>query len=490
MNIDDLILKYIDGELTHKEDEELRQILSTDTVAKGLFDTDVLLHAAMREDSASIHPPIDLINKTEDMLLMKILASQPIVAETPDKSYKFQKRYVFASLIAVFLLFSILKIDDFFPGINNQGIKSAFLDEKNKSDMAYFISLNNDIIKDEENPGSFNISAPSEFKKISKHQNENNIAKSEAEFINSENISSYANSTAMEKTSPVNPVLPVNVDNIQGNGENNRNETIVSNSDNLKEVAKGKNINIPEDKYNPRFNANDLLPNSNPKIKTFQTQTVIVNGKSPAVKNFGDYMNINPSNFYGTRSDIQLSSFFGTDVVRGGLNPNSNSAITHFSQSIAYTINDKEKFGIEIGFSQYTFDDTRKGKIPALIQIHQNNSKAGIEELDPSGNNSNSIEFPYKVNVSKQIIWGSAFFEQSILNVDDFAIFGRVGGGLTSDGPLSYGRLFAKYQLFHWLSLTFGADGRLYVAKLPLINDSEAHLRSSAGFIYGFQVKF
>ena len=248
MNIDDLILKYIDGELTHKEDEELRQILSTDTVAKGLFDTDVLLHAAMREDSASIHPPIDLINKTEDMLLMKILASQPIVAETPDKSYKFQKRYVFASLIAVFLLFSILKIDDFFPGINNQGIKSAFLDEKNKSDMAYFISLNNDIIKDEENPGSFNISAPSEFKKISKHQNENNIAKSEAEFINSENISSYANSTAMEKTSPVNPVLPVNVDNIQGNGENNRNETIVSNSDNLKEVAKGKNINIPEDK--------------------------------------------------------------------------------------------------------------------------------------------------------------------------------------------------------------------------------------------------
>ena len=70
MNLDSLLSKYLDGELTHDEDEQLRSLLSEDKDAKVDFDSAVLLNAAMKDDSESILVPEEVSQETEDNILM------------------------------------------------------------------------------------------------------------------------------------------------------------------------------------------------------------------------------------------------------------------------------------------------------------------------------------------------------------------------------------------------------------------------------------
>ena len=109
MELDDYISKYIDSELTDEEDVRLREMLSEDDFARDKFDSAVTVHLAMKEDSQAIEPPEDIYRQTEDIVLMKILASQPIIAERP----VFWRRTQLLAAMIVFLIFSfIFKIDD------------------------------------------------------------------------------------------------------------------------------------------------------------------------------------------------------------------------------------------------------------------------------------------------------------------------------------------------------------------------------------------
>ena len=68
MNIDSLISKYLDGELTESEDLQLRNIISSNEKARDIFNTYIDLHIAAKEDAKSITTPEDLVSSTEDIV--------------------------------------------------------------------------------------------------------------------------------------------------------------------------------------------------------------------------------------------------------------------------------------------------------------------------------------------------------------------------------------------------------------------------------------
>lgn len=476
MSTDKLILKYIDGELTESEDAQLRQILSEDYSSKINFDTDVLVHLTLKEDAESITPPKDLLTRTEDKVLMKILASQPIVGDTilPKR-----RKYVFAGLVAALFLLTFFRIDDLLLTSNHHDIKSALMSYRETIDNEFSDSQNSNILVDNE----FAVLAPKENslnRRIKK-----NIS-SPALMIASSSGSGYTINKNDEKMDVafVMPITEVNNSvSLQKNSDIQIDTESLENprTANLAPIISGSNSNavIIAD--------NKTVTQYEPIIRNSINNTNITNLNNES----SVFLSINPGNFYGNSSNVQMTSFFGTDLVNGGFKPNTKTLITQLSQSISYSINEKQRFGIELGYSQYSFDDIRIGRIPTKIEKSEY-STGGDKILVPipSGNGSDYIEFPYKVVVSKQIFWGAAFFEQSLFDLDRFNLTGRIGAGFTSDGPLGMTRIFGKYQLLDWLSVTAGADCRLFVSKLPLLNNNEAGLRSSLSLIYGFQIKF
>ncbi|MGA2296094.1 MAG: hypothetical protein ABSG15_00920 [FCB group bacterium] len=109
MSLDDKISKYLDGELSEEEDFFLRHEVSKNPTAREKFDASVGLHLAFREDAESVFPPEDLVQSTEDIVLMKILAQAP---DNIERSYTWRRSAVLVSFIFLFLLGSLFKISD------------------------------------------------------------------------------------------------------------------------------------------------------------------------------------------------------------------------------------------------------------------------------------------------------------------------------------------------------------------------------------------
>lgn len=74
MILDILISRYLDGELTPREDDQLRSMLAADPTAREAFDSAVLLHIAMRcEDDSDV--PSDELDAVRLMVHDRMLAS-------------------------------------------------------------------------------------------------------------------------------------------------------------------------------------------------------------------------------------------------------------------------------------------------------------------------------------------------------------------------------------------------------------------------------
>ena len=73
MNLENLIMKYIDGELTIEEDNILRAYLKQDPLAKDLFDEYLEIHLNLKDDAETIVLPNSVAEKTQNIVMMKIL---------------------------------------------------------------------------------------------------------------------------------------------------------------------------------------------------------------------------------------------------------------------------------------------------------------------------------------------------------------------------------------------------------------------------------
>ncbi|MFC2130896.1 hypothetical protein ACFLSQ_05635, partial [Bacteroidota bacterium] len=148
----------------------------------------------------------------------------------------------------------------------------------------------------------------------------------------------------------------------------------------------------------------------------------------------GNYELMLLNDFVGV-SDIQVASFFGSDVMRSGIDVN-NAIVSHFSQSVAYSMNETERFGVELGYTEYSYDDK------AIVNVNENSgSTSGIESNESGYDFSFSYPHPITIKNNKQMLWASAFYENTFYKTNGLSLVGRLGAGGSSEGPLGYGRV-------------------------------------------------
>ena len=490
MNLDDLISKYVDGELNQNEDNELRKILSEDESARDAFDTDVFIHSAIKEESENIRPSARLLSETEDRVLMKILASQPIVGDTV---YPRRKYFAFASAVMAILILGFLKINDFQIFNDKMGLALILEQERRNIDNSYILSQ-----IESEGPELLTIVNPHEkvnvnhsagllarTSNVNSSRNNNtvvSIASNTGSVIGNENMQfsvGTENSEIVENLNTVSTKTDMRLSSSDGNN--------ISNKDNMTTDNLKAQLPVSAKQTNSVMLSPEKTIQMNPS-------NITMNNVQPSVVNpMNNPFPVN-QNFYGTPTNIRLASFFGTNLMNTGFeqaNLKNSQVISNFSQSIACELTSSQRIGLELGYSQFSYDDQRIGRIPtsSVVRLGDITSKRhGVEELYPSGD-GNNITFPYTVNVNKQILWGSAFYEQVIFNIDNLSFTGRLGVGGTNDGALGYAKFYGQYDLFKWLSVTVGADGRYFKSAInsQLIQSND--WKSSLSIIYGFQLK-
>ena len=529
MNLEELISKYLDSELSEAEDKELRHLTATDSNARMRFDALVSLHMAYKEDAGSIEPPANLVTKTEQtvklqMLLKKdaamIIPPSGLVSSTEDKILAMmaedednkvipipfwlpnKKLYGMAAAIALFFFFTIFDIQDqMFDTqryVNVDPVATAAIQENMIPEAT--VKSDNLVTTDNADKNS-NISDRS-TKRPAIIKNASSSARNvEPANINSSDLALMTNDLAETANSKGIEILNARATYVAGNmpspaPDNKKSKLMVSNSGLSKPDSGEEDIAAANDEQLIDPNGLVVPPSrhtgtaavsamNNLSVSESLARTVPTEALNHKRISANDIVpGFIEQNFYKGGEDIQVTSFFGTDLLRNGIVAADDIVVSHISQSVAYSINDYSTLGAEIGYSSYDYvEDSNNKKVSGF----QAKTTSGIEASGavPTGH---AGPRDFLMNKTKQIFWGSVFYEIKLYNSEDFSLSGRIGAGSSSEGPLGFGKVFAGYRLFSGFHLTFGAEGRMFVAKLPSLTGTGDDLKSSATLVYGFQI--
>jgi hypothetical protein len=464
MNIDVLISKYLDGELTPEEDVILRNSLSEDKLAKADFDTDVHLHLAIKDDAKSIVAPQSLIKATEDKILMKILANQPIVDEIPSRKNYYIK---FSSTVLAVLIFSIFRISDFNLSFLNEG--SDFSNKIIDNNQTKEINKTN-LIKSVNNT-----------KKAKINSNLAVVSSKSADMLQNTNVASNKNETNFDDASAAiltaipsiseGASLNATSTNITEDLKNSSNENSSTKAIDFDNIQKKSSTNQYTELMQRQNSFNE--PNSN---------------NIPVIRNGNINNPLSSFDLFNQNSEVILSSFLGNDFYGSGIIDNNIKKISNFSQSVAYSVNESNRLGVEMGYTEFTYND----KIVVNIPVGGFNSGSDVEvgnDPDPSKGGS-WVLVPVNTPRNQQFYWGAAFYENVLISNNVFSLTGRLGLGATNNGPLTYGRLYLNYNIYNGIFLTIGSEGRYFMHKYYQLNNSITDWRGAASLIYGLQFKF
>jgi len=475
MNLDELISKYIDAELAPEEDSNLREFISESESARDIYDRSVGIHLAMREDSRAIKPPVDLVRETEAKVMMSIMAlkAEPQPAKV-HKTYQSRVRfYQFAAAAVVMFLVGVITINDI-NLINQFGFNElARLTREEDLSMNYYVDENGTMAP--LGDGIQTISMPRERFIPAKAMRIEPVSElAPVAYSQSSEIAGNGGSSIPNATAPVQPAIVFD-----------RNE-LLAGSDYSSATGSANSL---ERMNNTNFQpiANAMMIRFSPTDYDQANPSINVNGraKRQSVNAIGSPFGIDLGIVH---SIVNVTSHFGTDLVRSGFDNAENSSITHFSQAIAFGLDESNFLGVELGYSQYTCAD----KIQVRVTTGGGSGRNSTEEKKPT-----QVEVPNQyqvapknVSTNKQMIWCAAFYEFNFLNSGNFSLDTRLGLGASADGPLGYSRIMTRYELIQGLYITLGLEGRLFRANLEEMSSSTPTFKSSASAIYGIQLKF
>ncbi len=430
MNLDLLILKYIDGELTATEDEQLRNLLKEDPAAREEFDSFLELHLTMVEDADTIVIPASVKRATEDRVMMAILNDTPKIIPLK-KSYN---SYYKAASVVLFLMFvSLFQINDKFYQLADVG-----LTQENQTNIE-----NNVSNIGEKSATKISASA----KKKATKQN-----------IINDRITENDNIAANKTVSDVAVVSNNAVDVLKSYSTDERKAEVEI-------IAQAKPLNNSE--------------NNNGKVNENKAIAIANNSMELATPNNFNQIDAFP-NF--SSNEINLSTSISYDFLRNGLNTYDNTSIKNYSQSISYSINQSSRIGLEFGMTEFYYPNTHYIRINSSV-----NNSSKVEVLDPTGGD-NYILVPIQVKETEKNYWGTVFYEQNILKMGEFGVDGRIGLGSTTDGFLGISRIIAKYNVISGLYLSAGAEGRMFSYNLPLRNSKG--IANNLSFVWGIYFQF
>jgi hypothetical protein len=439
MSLEILISKYIDSELSPTEDLQLRDVLRDNVHSKSKFDSAIDVHHQLKQDAASIRVPEKLLRDTEDKILMNIMATQPASAQITKMSSRWYQYSAAAVVLLAFMISGVIRISE-----QNSPRAIAFLQNSNA------VSVDSDNILVTESSDN-NSSNPIELKSESVSQ----IA-----TIDEIKVYDIAVDNIISDILPKDEIAEATLSNQTSSESNDSKQEILLTEKSIIQSDNSKNLlnNLPD-------GGTIQLPQSNYSVVSNLPVTYFAEP------------------FIGL-AGVQLHTFMSYDFSHSGFKTSGNSPILNISQSISYSATDRLGFGIEFGITEFTYDRQQNIYIPGNVENHN-----GPSVQVPTGSGSNHIIVPVEIETVRQFMWGTAFMDYSFVKYDDFVIVGRLGLGGSNEGPLGYGRVYAQYDLFRYLSLTIGTEGRLFINDLPNSQYNRA-MRSSSSVVYGIRLKF
>ncbi len=477
MNLEDLISKYVDGELTVEQDEALREDIAKNAVSREKFYSSVSLYLAMREDAQSLETPREVYQETEDRIMMEILKDTPAAVDTKPK-----RRIIpaFASLIVVFLLISIFRIDDMYYNKLDPFLAFNNAVQEGKAEIEFLVpegKMQKDIKSVEAAAESNNTDTPlepanDEFEgailAFSSTDNRN--------ILNDFDLGSFLSKENAGLTRIYNgePSISALYDNFYSfSNLNNRG------------FDKG---NLTDKKFGNRNSFASIVPKEVNTQNGSRTIEKLKNGKREKMMENSKQTGVMPMNGFGYsyNSNIHISPVFGLDMYHDGIETKDDTPMMHTSLGIAYDLSEKSKLGMELGYSEFTYNHLGNIYVPAPETPESGTSLSTVEVFD----NENYIEIPWTFTREKRLYWGAVFYESTVFDITNFDLGYRVGFGGSNDGPLGFGRLTAKYEIISGINLTVGGDYRMFYANLMNEGNQGKELSSSLSIIYGLQFKF
>lgn len=450
MSPEKLILKYIDGELNPAEDELLRKFIRDDSDAKELFDSYVELHASMQEDARTITVPQNLFDETEDLVMMRILEEEPSYAAAVSEKISESKFSKLLSLLSV---------------SNLNLLANTFSARPLAAGVAMVLFIVSTIVI---NDGKLPIMPIADNSEVKMNTENSEIQNIEEKITSSKQIKSQ--SVAKKSEEP--PTTFVSDSKIEESQTAFVNSTIVNESTektfNIEEDVNSINKEVPAANEDKLMNAIDLINmpanSSTPKdVSQFNNSMVsdilaLTNPESP--------LNFN---------QVQITSFAGQDYFRQGINASNKESFSNFSQSISYSANEQNRFGLEFGYMEFEMYKEVYLSLPNQLLVLMPNDLG----MDAG---------PVTTKVPVRLFWGSAFYERTILDYRGFSLNGRIGAGASAGGPVAYLRLFARQRIISGIYLTIGSEGKIFRTDHPLFDSNK--MNTVGTLMYGLQFAF
>ncbi|MBS1536558.1 MAG: hypothetical protein JST20_02270 [Bacteroidetes bacterium] len=467
MNLNLLISKYVDGDLTIEEDQLLRCLLSEDSAAKEAFDAATALHLTMLEDEDSISIPNDFLLETEAFITMKFATDEAIakalLRENNIKNFKNNLRKLSSVVVALLFIFTVPFSDLFLQRKSNFAENTQqIVDSQNEASLQSFHFSNS---KSNRNGQITRFSLRKQD--VSASMNNRLLADKNV------NIESNAVETISIETPFLTKDAPKPLPSVVLASRNAQYSTLDYNSGTFAQ----------------QFNSSGISQ-SNSTI--YQTST---HADQP--------LNSEQTEIQAKNTEIQVNTFLSNKVANNRDNAISTTAI---SQSISYSLNEKSKVGVEIGYNGYSYRGggivlVPRGTSSVLSKstiLSMDGPESGIpgKDLNPiaeKASQSKAEGFEEKnveYSIDKTMYWGAAFYEYMIFNKGNISVNGRIGAGGSNDGAMAFTRAFARYDVVKGVSLTVGAEANAFMVNMQTLPNDKESINSGISLVYGMQIKF
>lgn len=448
MNHNLLISKYLDGDLSHDEDSELRRLLSEHSEIKEEFDAATMVHFLMKEDAASMEIPVELFDSTEKLISAKF-EDLPSKVSQSGQSLATKKTRNFSSAVAILLLLMVLPFSD------ESFIYSSGNAESTETTQDVQLSPQSTLLP---------------------------IRRPAGRGIHHANSSSVSNRPQVSLTITAESQESANFSSAGNDSENSTESTVLGNASIA--FANEAQSQTEQGTSTPA-----------PQSRTINSYTTVASSlPTPSFRSLLPVLKSDGNN----QTDIQVNTFVSTMIT---LPENHSNTTANISQSIAYSLGDNNRVGVEIGYFGYSYQDGGTFLVSKSTTSQLSNKILGMDDPSPGANDasaertSSSMTNSYEekkvaYSIDKNMYWGAAFYEHTLLNTGNVSFNGRLGVGGSTDGPMAYTRAYAKYNVYSDIAFTLGAEASSFIVHAPLITGKTIDFTTGFSFVYGMQIKF
>ncbi len=501
MNYDDLISRYLDGELSQEDDNMLRNEIAKNPQLKSDFDDAIFVHCALKSDSEKMQVPEDLKRNIQDLVLMKILndnRNKTVI------QYSRAKTKSFAMAVVAVIIFGFSYLSDYptIKHINNllsyqqnqvtSTITPQISSNSLSTDLAEDMNLSNKIA------GNSNQSKNLSSKNDKTYSNSIRLNNSKLSKLSTSKVAEENNIQSQNSIDNLTLARSISYnDIIEHNSSNNDNYSQVEENKNLKNELyfknQSENINIAsslDNQLSMTSENNTRIKSDDNKIKSFSYPYLRNSKKNIVPSEYNRFSSINAYNsfnnninsVYNTDPLINLvfNTYYAGNSVYANIGNNDDKLNIGFSQSIGYSVNQRHKIGLEVGNISYSTSTTKM--VPVASGVLNSNGNP----IDDNASPSPTILMPIKMSNHSNYIWGNIFYEYNFLQYDNLALNGRIGIGGNKAGLMNLSRLTASYKLLNSINVSVGLDNRLFFIN-DFYSDVSKKMINSLSIVYGIQ---